>query len=128
MNVVLILIDVLKVDFTAWSNLTAVENHLVGKAIFGLVINHIGFSYIRPPNMILILISVFKEDFTAWSNLTAVENHLVRLPMVVLVVINIGLAHIRPLNVVFIIDERFKVVLPPGRIRPRSKTIWLERP
>ena len=73
----MILIGVLKVDFTAWSNLTAVENHLVGKAIFGLVVNHIGFAHIRPLNVIFILVSHFKVDFTAWSNLTAVENLLV---------------------------------------------------
>ena len=53
MKVVLILIGVLKVNFTAWSNLTAVENHLVGKTIFGLVVNHIGFAYIRPLKTVL---------------------------------------------------------------------------
>ena len=97
---VLILIGVLKVDFTAWSNLTAIENHLVGKAIFGLVVNHIGFGHIRPPNMILILISVFKEDFTAWSNLTAVENHLIGKVIVGSVVNHIGFAYVRPLKTV----------------------------
>ena len=106
MKVVVILIGVLKVDFTAWSNLTAVENHLVEKAIFGLVVNHISLGHIRPPNWILILISVFKEDFTAWSNLTAVENHLVGQTIVDLVVNRIGFAHIQPPNV-DIVDKRF---------------------
>ena len=65
-------------DFTAWSKLTAVENHLVGKSIFGLVVTHIGFVHFQLFKVALILIGVLKVDFTAWWNLTAVENHLVR--------------------------------------------------
>ena len=60
MNVVLILIGVLKVDFTAWSNLTAVENRVVGKAIFSLVVNYIGFAHIQPLEVVLTLIGGFK--------------------------------------------------------------------
>ena len=41
LEVVSILIGVLKVNFTAWSNFTAVENHLIGKAIAGLMVSHI---------------------------------------------------------------------------------------
>ena len=44
---VLILIGVFKVDLTAWSKLTAVENHLVRKAIIGLVVNHTVSAHIR---------------------------------------------------------------------------------
>ena len=54
LEVVLILIGVLKVDFTAWLNLTAVENRLVGKSIFSLVVTHIGFAHIRPLEVVLI--------------------------------------------------------------------------
>ena len=46
--VVLKLIGVFKVDFTAWFNLTAVKNRLVRKAIVGLVVHHIEFVHIRP--------------------------------------------------------------------------------
>ena len=74
---ILILICVLKVDFTAWFNLTAVKNRLVRKAIVGLVVHHIEFVHIRPLLVVLKLIGVFKVDFTAWSNFTAVKNHLV---------------------------------------------------
>ena len=74
---VLILISVFKVDFTAWFNLTAVKNRLVRKAIVGLVVHHIEFVHIRPLLVVLKLIGVFKVDFTAWSNFTAVKNHLV---------------------------------------------------
>ena len=45
---VLKLIGVFKVDFTAWSKLTAVENHLVRKVIAVLVVKHIEFVHIRP--------------------------------------------------------------------------------
>ena len=41
LEVVLILICVLKVNSTAWSNFTAVENHLIGNAIAGLMVSHI---------------------------------------------------------------------------------------
>ena len=41
LEVVSIVIGVLKVNFTAWSNFTAVENHLIGKGIAGLVVSHI---------------------------------------------------------------------------------------
>ena len=44
-----------KVVFTAWSNLTAAENHLVGKTIVDLVVNHIGFAHIRPLNVVFIV-------------------------------------------------------------------------
>ena len=47
LKVVLILIGVFKVDLTAWSKLTAVENHLVRKAIIGLVVNHTESAHIR---------------------------------------------------------------------------------
>ena len=52
--VVLILIGIFKVDFTAWLNLNAVENRLVRKAILRLVVNHIKFVHIRPLKVILI--------------------------------------------------------------------------
>ena len=61
-------------DFTAWSNLTTVENRLIEKAIAGLAINHIEFVHIRPLYVVLILIGIFKVDFTAWLNLNAVEK------------------------------------------------------
>ena len=54
LEVVSILIGVLKVNFTAWSNLSAVKNHLVIKAIVGLVVNHIEFVHIRPKKVVLI--------------------------------------------------------------------------
>ena len=72
-----ILIRFFKVDFTAWSNSTAVENHVVVKTVCGLVVNHIWFGYIRLIKVILTLIGGFKVVFTAWSNVTAVENRLV---------------------------------------------------
>ena len=85
-----------KVNFTVWSKLTTVENHLVGNAIVGLVVNHIGFANIRPLNVVFIIDKRFKVVFTAWFNLTAVKNHLVRKTMVGLVINHIGLVHIRP--------------------------------
>ena len=99
---VLILIGVFKVEFTAWSKLTAVENHLVGKSIFGLVVTLIGFAHIRRLKTILTLICGFKVVFTGWSNLTATENGLVGKAISSLVVTHIGFAHIRPLKVVLI--------------------------
>ena len=93
--------------FTAWSNSTTVENHLVGNAIVGLVVNHIGFAHIRPLNMVFIIDKRFKVNFTDWSKLTTVENHLVRKVILGLVVNHIGFAHIRPINVVVFIDKRF---------------------
>ena len=72
LEVVSILIGVLKVNFTAWSNLTTVKNHLIGKTIGGLVVDHIEFVHIRPLYVVLILIGIFKVDFTAWSKLTAI--------------------------------------------------------
>ena len=42
-----------EMDFTAWSNLTAVKNHVVGKVIVGSVVNHIGFAYIRQLKTVL---------------------------------------------------------------------------
>ena len=76
--------------FTAWLNLTAVENRLVRKAIFSLVVTHIGFVHIRRLNVDLTLIGGFKVDFTAWLNFTAVKNRLVRKAIVGLVVNHIG--------------------------------------
>ena len=46
LKVVSKLTGVFKVDFTDWSNLTAVENRLVGKAIFSLVVTHIEFEVV----------------------------------------------------------------------------------
>ena len=83
-------------DFNAWSNSTAVENRLVGKAIFGLVVKHIGFAHIRPLHAVLILENAFKVGFTSWSNLTAVEYHLVGKTIFSLVVNHTGFANIRP--------------------------------
>ena len=54
-NIFLILINVFKMDFTARSNSTAVENHLVEKFKVGLVVNHIGFARIQPLNVIFIV-------------------------------------------------------------------------
>ena len=89
-------------DLTAWSKLIAVENHLVGKSIFGLVVTHIGFAHIRRLKVVLTLIGGFKVVFTAWSNLTAAENRLVGKAIFSLVVAHIEFAHIRPLEVVLI--------------------------
>ena len=47
-------------NFTTWSNLTAVGNYLVEKGIFGLVVNHTVFAHIRPQNVWFILLSAFK--------------------------------------------------------------------
>ena len=47
LNVIVILISVLKVDFTIWWISTAVKNHVTGKTMCGLVVNHIGFANIR---------------------------------------------------------------------------------
>ena len=55
----LILMDVLKVYFTAWSNLTAVENRPVKQAMADFVIHHIEFFHIGPLNMVFILIDIF---------------------------------------------------------------------
>ena len=97
-----ILIRFFKVDFTACSNSTAVENDVVVKTVSGLVVNHIWFAHIRLIMVILTLIGGFKMVFTAWSNLTAVENRLVGKEIFSLVVTHIGFAHIRPLKVVLI--------------------------
>ena len=93
---VALMTGVFNVDFTTWSKFTAVENHLVVKSIFGLVVTHIGFVYFQPWKVVLILIGVFKVDFTAWSILTAVENHLVGKFIFGLVVTHIGFVHFRP--------------------------------
>ena len=77
-----------------------VENHLVRKSIFGLVVTHIGCVHFRPFKVVLILIGVFKVDLTAWSKLTAVENHLVRKAIIGLVVNHTVSAHIRLIKVV----------------------------
>ena len=95
--------------------MTAVENHLVGKSIFGLVVTHIGFVHFRPLKVVLIVIGVFKVDFTAWLNLTAVKNRLVRKVIAVLVVKHIEFVHIRPLKVVLILISVLKWILPPGQ-------------
>ena len=96
---ILILICVLKVDFTAWFNLTAVKNPLVRKAIFSLVVTHIEFAHIRPLEVVFTLKGGLKVVFTAWLNLTAVENRLVGKATFSLVVTHIGFAHIRPIKV-----------------------------
>ena len=80
--------------------MTVVENHLVRKSIFGLVVTHIGCVHFRPFKVVLILIGVFKVDLTAWSKLTAVENHLVRKAIIGLVVNHTESAHIRLIKVV----------------------------
>ena len=98
----LLLISVFKVNFTVWSKLTTVENHLVRNAIVGLVVNHFGFFHIRPLKVVLTFIDGFKVVFTAWSNLTAVENRLVGKAIFSLVVTHIGFAYIRPIKVVLI--------------------------
>ena len=54
LKVVLTLLSGAKAVFTAWSNLTAAENRLVGKAILSLVVTHIGFAHIRPLKVVLI--------------------------------------------------------------------------
>ena len=46
-------------DFTTWSDFTAVKNHLALKTIFDLVETHIGFAHIRPPKVVLTLIGGF---------------------------------------------------------------------
>ena len=51
LSVIVILISVLKVDFTTWSISTAVKSHVTGKTICGLVVNQIGFAHIRPFNI-----------------------------------------------------------------------------
>ena len=89
-----------KVEFTAWSKLTAVDNHLVGKSVFGLVVTHIGFAHIRRLKVVSTLIGGFKVFLTAWLNLTAVKNRLVGNTISSLVVTHIGFVHIRPLKVV----------------------------
>ena len=68
LNAVLILMGVFKVDFTAWSKLTAVENHLVEKYIFGLVVTHIGFVHFRPLKVVFKLTGVFKVDSPRGQN------------------------------------------------------------
>ena len=69
---VLTLIGGFKAVFTVRSYLTAVENRLVRKSIFGLVVTHIGFVHFRPLKVVLIFIRDFKVDFTTWSKLIAV--------------------------------------------------------
>ena len=73
LKVVLILIGIFKVDLTAWSKLTAVENHLVRKAIIGLVVNHTESAHIRLIKVVLIHFQYFstiqggfKVVFIAW--------------------------------------------------------------
>ena len=99
---VLILICVFKVDFTAWLNLSAVTNHLVRKAIFSLVVTYIGVAHIRPLKVVLTLIGGFRVVFTAWLKLTAAENRPVGKAIFILVITHTGFAHIRPLKVVLI--------------------------
>ena len=97
-----LLISVFKVNFTVWSKLITVENHLVRNAIVGSVVNHIGFSNIQPLKVVLTFIGGFKVVFTAWLSLTAVENRLVGKAIFSLVVTHIGFAYIRPIKVVLI--------------------------
>ena len=59
-----ILISFFKVDFTAWSNSNAVENHVVVKTICGLVVTHIGFAYIRPLKRVLAHFTLFLHGLT----------------------------------------------------------------
>ena len=59
-KVILTLIGGFEVGFTARSNLTAVENRVVGKAISSLVVTHIEFAHIRPLKVVLTLIGGFK--------------------------------------------------------------------
>ena len=92
------------------------------------MVAYIEFAHIRPLEVVFTLKGGFKVVFTAWLNFTAVENRLVGKSIFSLVVTHIGFAHIRPLKVVLTLIGGFKVVLPPGRILPRSKTIWLKRP
>ena len=87
--------------------MTAVENHLVRKAIIGLVVKHNGSTHNRPIKVIVTLIGGFKVVFTAWSKLTAVENRLVRKAIFSLVVIHTGFADIRPLEVILILIGGF---------------------
>ena len=56
-------VGVFKVDFTAWSFLTAVKNHLIEKAIVRLVVNHIGCGHIRPLKVVLIQFPLFSYMF-----------------------------------------------------------------
>ena len=63
---VLILMGIFKIYFTAWLNSTAVENHLVRKTMVDLVVHHIEFANIQPLNMVLILMRVFIVSFTGW--------------------------------------------------------------
>ena len=101
------MIAVFKVDFTAWSNSTAVENHLVGKAIFGLVGNHIRLATIldhyKGFSIILRCFHVGSPSSDGFYRLvrcwTAVETYLVGKPIVGLVGIFIGSGHNRPLGV-----------------------------
>ena len=46
LNMILILTRVFKVYFTAWLNLTAVENLLVRKTMVDLVVHHIELAHI----------------------------------------------------------------------------------
>ena len=73
-----------------------------GKAIFSLVVTHIGFAHILPLKVVLTLIGGFTVVFTAWSNSTAVENHLVEKAIFGLVVNHIGSTHIPSIKVVLI--------------------------
>ena len=59
LNIALILMEILKVYFTAWSNLTAVEYRPVKKLMVDFVVHHIKFSHIRPLNMVFIWIDIF---------------------------------------------------------------------
>ena len=56
-------VGVFKMDFTAWSFLTAVKNRLVETAIVGLVVNHIGCGHIRPLKVVLIQFPLFSYTF-----------------------------------------------------------------
>ena len=102
LNVNLVLLSIFKMDFTAWSNLTVVGNHLVGKAILGSVVNHNrfanrGFSTI--PRCFHIGSPTSDGFYRLVRFLTAVKTYLVRNPIVGLVGIYMGLGHIRPLEV-----------------------------
>ena len=71
---VLILVDVFKVDLTAWSKLIAVENHLVRKAIIGLVVNHTESAHIRLIKVVLIHFQCFSHTFNFFKSVLPAGN------------------------------------------------------
>ena len=81
-------------DLTGWLFLNSGQNHLVRKTMVDLVVHHIEFAHIQPPNMVLILMRVFKVGFTGWSFFNRGQNYLVRKIIVVLVAHHIEFAHI----------------------------------